>query len=159
MSMERIKPTRSGLFSIELLIAVGVFSLCAAICVGLFVRSEVMSQDSADLNRAVTEARSAAECFKAAGGDLEKTAELTGGSLEDGKLRLYYDQNWQKVGDCGTGVEMLFLLELLPETGTDFAAARLEISGPVAAGDLTANALPEGKCILSWNIAALEVAP
>ena len=79
MSMERIKPTRSGLFAIELLIAVGVFSLCAAICVDLFVRSEVMSQDSADLNRAVTEARSAAECFKAVGGDLEKTAELTGG--------------------------------------------------------------------------------
>ena len=37
MSMERIKPTRSGLFAIELLIAVGVFSLCAAICVGLFL--------------------------------------------------------------------------------------------------------------------------
>jgi hypothetical protein len=158
MNMERIKPTRSGLFAIELLIAVGVFSLCAAICVGLFVRSEVMSQDSADLNRAVTEARSAAECFKAVGGDLEKTAELTGGSLEDGKLRLYYDQDWQKVGSCGTGVEMLFLLELIPETGADFAAARLEISGPVAAGDLTADALPEGECILSWNIAALEVA-
>lgn len=81
MSMERIKPTRSGLFAIELLIAVGVFSLCAAICVGLFVRSEVMSQDSADLNRAVAEARSAAECFKAVGGDLEKTAELTGGQI------------------------------------------------------------------------------
>ena len=158
MNMERIKPTRSGLFAIELLIAVGVFSLCAAICVGLFVRSEVMSQDSADLNRAVTEARSAAECFKAVGGDLEKTAELTGGSLEDGKLRLYYDQDWQKVGGCGTGVEMLFLLELIPETGADFAAARLEISGPVAAGDLTADALPEGKRVLSWNIAALEVA-
>ena len=158
MNMERIKPTRSGLFAIELLIAVGVFSLCAAICVGLFVRSEVMSQDSADLNRAVAEARNAAECFKAVGGDLEKTAELAGGSLEDGKLRLYYDQDWQKVGGCGTGVEMLFLLELIPETGADFAAARLEISGPVAAGDLTADALPEGKRVLSWNIAALEVA-
>ena len=51
---ERIRPTKSGLFAIELLIAVGVFSLCAAICVGLFVRSEVMSQESADLTRAGT---------------------------------------------------------------------------------------------------------
>ena len=74
---ERIKPTKSGLFAIELLIAVGVFSLCAAICVGLFVRSEIISQDSADLNQAVTAARSASECFKAAGGDLQRTAELT----------------------------------------------------------------------------------
>ena len=65
---ERIKPTKSGLFAIELLIAVGVFSLCAAICVGLFVRSEIISQDSADLNQAVTAARSASECFKAAVG-------------------------------------------------------------------------------------------
>ena len=76
---ERIKPTRSGLFAIELLIAVGVFSLCAAICVGLFVRSEVMSQESADLTRAVSEARSVAECFKAAGGDLERRRSSPGG--------------------------------------------------------------------------------
>ena len=161
MSMrERIKPTRSGLFAIELLISIGVFSLCAAICVGLFVRSEVISQTSADLSRAVSEARSAAECYKAAGGNLEKMADLTGGTLENGTLRLYYDQDWQKVGDCGTGVELLFLLELIPElpAETGLAAARLEISGPVAAGDLTADALPEGECILSWNIAALEVA-
>ena len=87
---ERIKPTKSGLFAIELLIAVGVFSLCAAICVGLFVRSEIISQDSADLNQAVTAARSASECFKAAGGDLERTAELTGGEVSNGVLFLEF---------------------------------------------------------------------
>ena len=92
MNMERVKPTRSGLFAIELLIAVGVFSLCAAICVGLFVRSEVMSQDSADLNRAVSEARSAAECFKAAGGDLERTAQLTGGQMMGDTVCVSYDE-------------------------------------------------------------------
>ena len=141
MSMrERIKPTRSGLFAIELLISIGVFSLCAAICVGLFVRSEVISQTSADLSRAVSEARSAAECYKAAGGNLEKTADLIGGTLENGTLRLYYDQDWQKAGDCGTGVELLFLLELIPElpAETGLAAARLKISGPAAAEDLPA---------------------
>ena len=94
---ERIRPTRSGLFAIELLIAVGIFSLCAAICVGLFVRSEIMSQDSADLDRAVTEARSAAECFKAAGGDLEETARLTGGELAQDVLHLRYDENFELV--------------------------------------------------------------
>ena len=126
----------------------------AAICVGLFVRSEVISQTSADLSRAVSEARSAAECYKAAGGNLEKMADLTGGTLENGTLRLYYDQDWQKVGDCGTGVELLFLLELIPElpAETGLAAARLEISGPAAAEDLLAEP------ILSWEIAALEVA-
>ena len=109
MSMERIKPTRSGLFAIELLIAVGVFSLCAAICVGQFVRSEVMSQDSADLNRAVAEARSAAECFKAVGGDLEKTAELTGGRVNLGPGTLYgainslLEKGWISLYSAETG--------------------------------------------------------
>ena len=88
---ERIKPTRSGLFAIELLIAVGVFALCAAICVGLFVRAEVMSRDSAGLDRAVIEARNAAECFKAACGDMEETARLTGGELAGDTLLLRYD--------------------------------------------------------------------
>ena len=78
----------------------------------------------------------------------------SGGTLENGTLRLYYDQDWQKAGDCGTGVELLFLLELIPElpAETGLAAARLKISGPAAAEDLPAEP------ILSWEIDALEVA-
>ena len=137
MSMERIKPTRSGLFAIELLIAVGVFSLCAAICVGLFVRSEVMSQDSADLNRAVAEARSAAECFKAVGGDLEKTAELTGGEVLDG--------------------DALFI-----EFGgfLDYTRALLEVKRYTrAGGETTGESLLLWDIAALWDIEALEVAP
>lgn len=162
MSMEeRIRPTRSGLFSIELLIAVGVFSLCAAICVGLFVRAEVISQNSADLNRAVTEARSMAERFKAAGGDLRRTAELTGCALEDNRLLVVYDQDWQSVGDCGTGVEALFLLELAPQEADGFAGAHLLVKGPMAAESLEVShiAEQEGAILVSWDIAALEVTP
>ena len=166
---ERIKPTRSGLFAIELLIAVGVFSLCAAICVGLFVRSEIMSQDSADLNRAVSEARSVADCFKAAGGDLEKTAELTGGVVEDGRLRLLYDGSWQKSGDCGMGMDTVFLLEVQPEDlsllsgeHSGYTAAALYVAGPFVVESLEKEDFPEAEIeselILAWEIAALEVA-
>ena len=130
---ERIKPTRSGLFAIELLISVGIFTLCAAICVGLFVRSELMSQDSADLNRAVTEARSVAECFKAAGGDLEQTAELTGGALEGDRLFLRYDGNFE------------LTLQAAPENGYTSAVLSVKRSDT-------------GEELLMWDIAALEVA-
>lgn len=162
MSMEeRMRPTRSGLFSIELLIATGVFSLCAAICVGLFVRSEVISQRSADLNRAVTEARNMAECFKAAGGDLRRTAELTGTVLEsENRLTALYDQDWQPVaGDCGTGIESLFLLELTRQEADGFASAELRVTGPVKAESLLVSDVlaQEGEALVSWNIAALEV--
>lgn len=153
---ERIKPTRSGLFAIELLIAVGVFSLCAAICVGLFVRSEVMSQDSADLNRAVNEARSAADCFKAAGGDLEKTAALTGGEVLSGDtLFVAFDENWRKLpaGEQGA-FELTISRELLPAgESLPYAGALLEVRRCIRAEEKTT-----GESILIWNIAALEVA-
>ncbi len=151
MSMERIKPTRSGLFAIELLIAVGVFSLCAAICVGLFVRSEVMSQDSANLNRAVAEARSAAECFKAVGGDLEKTAELTGGQISgDTTLFISYDQSWHKL-DAGAESAFDITLTLRPEGG--YTGASLSVQRYDRTEKETT-----GTTILFWEIAALEVA-
>ena len=130
---ERIKPTRSGLFAIELLIAVGVFSLCAAICVGLFVRAEVMSRDSADLNRAVTEARNAAECFKAAGGDLEETARLTGGELAGDVLLLRYDGELE--------------LTLTPARENGYISAVLSVKRTGTNED-----------ILVWDIAVLEAA-
>lgn len=151
MNMERIKPTRSGLFAIELLIAVGVFSLCAAICVGLFVRSEVMSQDSTDLNRAVAEARSAAECFKAVGGDLEKTAELTGGQISgDTTLFISYDQSWHKL-DAGAESAFDITLTLRPEGG--YTGASLSVQRYDRTEKETT-----GTTILFWEIAALEVA-
>lgn len=171
---ERIRPTKSGLFAIELLIAVGIFSLCAAICVGLFVRAEVMSQDAADLNRAVSAARSAAECYKAVGGDLDRTAELTGGRVEKGRLVLAYDQDWQPLGECATGELRLFLLELTPREAEGYAAAELRVTGPLTEESFLIEdvlekegeallswdvASREGETILSWDIGALEVRP
>ena len=145
---ERIKPTRSGLFAIELLIAVGIFSLCAAICVGLFVRAEVMSRDSADLNRAVTEARSAAECFKAAGGDLAETARLMGGELAGGKLYLEYDGNWNKLAPGTAGA---YELQLLATPGDGYRSASLTVKRyDVRDG------FDPGESILAWEIAVLE---
>ena len=128
---ERIQPTRSGLFAIELLIAVGIFSLCAAICVGLFVRAEVMSRDSADLTRAVAEARSAAECFKAAGGELEETARLTGGELAGDTLLLRYDEDFE--------------LTIAPVREDGYISAVLSVRRTDTGAD-----------ILVWDIAVLE---
>lgn len=154
---ERIKPTKSGLFAIELLIAVGIFSLCAAVCVGLFVRSEIISQDSADLNQAVTAARGAAECFKAAGGDLERAAELSGGELSGGELSgadtlfLEFDDAWQQLpaGEAGT-FELTMTLQT-PESDA-YSSALLEVKRYTRSDGETV-----GEGLLLWNVAALEV--
>lgn len=155
---ERVRPTKTGLFMTELLICVGVFSLCAAVCVGLFVKSEVMSQDSASLNQAVIAAKNAAECYKAAGGELERAAELAGGQLEDGVLRIWYDQNWQALGDCGMDVTEIFLLALEPQAESP-ARASLRVWGPLTVRGGCTQEEMDALEILSWNIAALEVRP
>ena len=128
---ERIRPTKSGLFAIELMIAVGVFVFCAAICLGIFAKAEVMSRDSADLNRAVNEARNAAECFKVANGDLQYTAELCGGHYDDGGVTVVHPD---------------FSLRLVPLPADGYAA-----------GELTA--FTETQTLLRWTVAALPEAP
>ena len=154
---ERIRPTKAGRFAIELLIAVGIFSLCAAICMGLFVRSEVMSQEAADLNRAVSAARSAAECYKAAGGDLEKTAELTGGGVLDaGTLFIEFDESWQPLpsGEAGDFELTIALDQTTDGQDIGYASALLEVKRYTRTGrEAVAEAL------LLWDIAALEVRP
>lgn len=157
MGEERIRPTRSGLFMIELLIAVGVFTLCAAICVGLFVRSEVMSRESADLTRAVAEARNVSECWKATGGDSDKTAELCGGTAGvGGRILLRYDGDWNKMesGDYGE----TFQLYLTPNSATnaEFGTGFPDEPGMAAA---VVSVVREGSTrLLSWDVVALEAA-
>lgn len=128
---ERIRPTKSGLFSIELLICVGVFAFCASVCMGIFVRAELMSRESEELNQAVSEARSLAERWKAAGGDLERTAALGGGRVEDGTLILQRER---------------LVLRLTPEEGTLTASCdgRVLLDWTVAALPRTADAADAG---------------
>ena len=128
---ERIRPSKSGLLSIELLICVGVFAFCAAVCTGILVRAELISRDSAELNRTVYAARNVAECYLAAGGSLERTAELCGGGLENGTLVSEAD-----------GV----ILRLSPEPAKDVVAGRL-------------TAVRGSDTLLTWRIAVPEVQP
>ena len=86
-----MQPTKSGLFSIELLLCVGVFVFCAAVCTGIFVRAEMTSRESAELNSAVSEARNLAELFQASGGSLDEVRAHSGGSLDGGGLVLSRD--------------------------------------------------------------------
>ena len=143
-----VRSSHSSLFAIELLSAAGVFILCASICIGLFVRAEIISASSADLNRAVEESRNAAECWKAAKGDLAAAAALCGGEPAEDALRLYYDKDWTR---CSAEARDGFQITVLPQpSGDGFRLA-----------DITASAAgkPE-EPILSWRVAALtEVTP
>lgn len=84
--------SKSGLFLMELMIAVLFFGLCAGVCLSMFAKAHQMSVRSQDLTRALNAAQQAAECFKE---DTDKIPELLGGyELEDGLYAIYYDDNW-----------------------------------------------------------------
>ena len=141
---ERIRPSRSGLLAIEVTVAVGVFALCAAVAIGLLVRAELLSRESSELTHAVSQARNAAECYKAAGGDLEETARLLGVRGGEDELRLVYDSDWLLRSE---EEPMAYALTLTPLDTPDAAGLReaaLTVSGE------------EGAPLLTWTVAAWE---
>jgi len=75
----KTKGSASGMFLIEILLALLIFAIASAICLQVFVTSHQIAADSNTLNRAVVAAQNGAECFKAAGGDLKETAKLLSG--------------------------------------------------------------------------------
>ncbi len=140
MERERVRPTATGLFMIELLIAVGIFALCAAVCLGLFAKAETVSQYCADQDRAVEAARSAAAVFRLCGwGD--DLPELSGGSEENGSLTIHYDEDWRPAEG-----ESAYSLTLTPVPETPCPEAELRVIRR------------DGTELLCWRVAALEAA-
>ena len=141
---ERIRPSRSGLIAIEITVAVGVFALCAAISIGLLVRAELLSRDSAELTQAVSQARNAAECYKSTGGNLDETARLLGGEAGEAGARLCYDGDWTLQPKAETAAHVLELIPLDPPEAEGLQEAELTVTGR------------EGEVLLSWTVAAWE---
>ena len=87
----------SSIFLIELVIVILIFSLCAAITMRVFAGAHQMTRESEALSRGVIAAQSAAECYKAASGDTERTAMLAGGVQDGDTVRIYYGSDWSRV--------------------------------------------------------------
>lgn len=69
----------SSLFLLELILAVLFFSVASALCIQIFTKAHLMSQDARDLNFAVNEISSMAE-------------QMSDGTLQDAAA--YYDSSY-----------------------------------------------------------------
>ncbi len=95
--MHKRKASKSTLLLMELVMVIFVFALCAAVCLSLFGAAQKMTADSNHLNHAVTVSRTAANCYKAANGDLQQTAylmDVPADFTEPLQLTVYYDKHW-----------------------------------------------------------------
>ena len=87
---------------IEQLIVIAVFAICAVTCISILASSFFMAHDSSDTSRALIEAQSSAEFFKATGGDFGAVADMAGGSVSVDEsqrvlVSVFYDRQWQVV--------------------------------------------------------------
>lgn len=106
--------SRNSLFFIELIISIFFFILVAAVCLQLFVKSHILSQQSMESTHAIHWCQNVAEIFLGHNGDFTKVKDyfassdaiLRNSSLSldtlvsaDDILLLYLDQNWTICSD------------------------------------------------------------
>jgi len=106
--------SKSTLFLIEQLIVIAVFAICAAACISIFTAAYFYTNDSAAASKAIVKAESAAEVFKATGGNVAVAADILGGTTlsTDSGMIVYYDKEWQI---CGI-IDASYLLSLVTDT-------------------------------------------
>ncbi len=114
-------PSKTPLFLMEIVIMLLVFSLSAAVCLQIFVGARGISEESRRLDRAVLEAQTAAEYWKATGGDLDETAALMHTQAGNDGFSVFYEEEWMHLEfvcerkkadiDVLQGEEVIFSLE------------------------------------------------
>lgn len=107
--------TKSRLFLLELMIDLLFFCICGAVCLAVFAHAHGLSVSSGELSNAVLKAESAAEDYRAAGGDVQRVAQRLGAQADDEILQLYYDARWQP-----TDGEAAYVLTLQQREGTQW---------------------------------------
>lgn len=120
---------------IELVVAVLLFSLASAVCVKIFASAKLISDDGAALSMAITTAQSAAECFKASGGDTDETAGLIGGVRKESGFEAFYDNDWNTV-ESGEARYVL-LGEITQEDGLSICKITVTTDGGDGIYDIT----------------------
>lgn len=103
--MQRSKMTT---LLLELTLMLLVFSLCSGICLRVFASAREMSASSAKLSWAASWAQSAAQAYKASGGDAKSAAAFLGAGETDRGFALFLDCDWQRA-DSSSGVYLLTL--------------------------------------------------
>ena len=106
--------SKSPLALMEQVIMVLVFALAAALCLRVFVFSELASTRNEAVDRAVVECQNAAEFLKSTGLPADEAQkELSsrmGGTVSQGLLQICYDENWNVIPE--NNEDCVYVLEV-----------------------------------------------
>ena len=116
---------KTSLFLIEMLISIFVFSIASAVCIQLFVKSHLLSQESIDLQQATLQAQNLAESFYADPPTDIATKEV-----------YYYNTDWQPVESKS---ESVYTAEIYSQPdlsiNSDMSYATIKISKVTSSGN------------------------
>ena len=120
------KNSSSSLFLMELIIAILFFSLTSTVCIQLFVKAHLLTEESVNINQSILWTQNLAEGFLNSGGDLAGMKELFDQKLELGEdhISLYFDNDWNPVAAGADNARYEVTLQLT-ETGDSLVKARI----------------------------------
>jgi len=133
--------SKSTLFLTAQLNVLAVFAICAAACISILTVSFFFATDSQASGNAILKAETAAELYKATGGDIYMIAEFLGGVIEsggDGHPRavyaaVYYNQAWQISNEATAS----FVLRI-NSIGTTYSSLGIKLeTGSITVGRVT----------------------
>lgn len=98
--MTKYLKSKTSLFLMELIITILLFAACGAVCVRLFVTSYVMTQDTVELNEAVSIAQGFAEVMRGTDGDIDSVLEHYPRAVRGGEgfFEVFYDEDFEICG-------------------------------------------------------------
>ncbi len=87
-----MQQSKSKLFLIELIIIILFFAIASAVCMNIFARGKLYSDQSTQTTMAALLCQQVAETFKGTNGDEHALAQQLGATDKDGRLVVEYDE-------------------------------------------------------------------
>ena len=121
--------SKSPLALMEQVIMVLVFALAAALCLRVFVFSELASTRNEAVDRAVLECQNAAEFLKSTGLAVDEAqaelADRMGGTVSQGLLQVCYDEVWDVIPENGDDCVYVLDVQGIPAEVDGLARVRI----------------------------------
>lgn len=117
--MNRRTSSKTSLFLMELIIAIMFFSLASAVCVRLYSSAHKLSEDSINLNNALTWSQNLSEAFYGSNGQIKEMEKLypqafvTADDSDNDKVAvvLFFNEDWEIDEQGLTGAAFEAILE------------------------------------------------
>lgn len=118
------RSSHSGLFLLEIILAILAFAVVSAICLQLFVKAHTLAQDTKDLDMAVREASSVASVLTQTETPMESLKALYPYAKIEESARsaiLYYDAEYQPCAQEAAVYQLQILASLLDTQTTAYS--------------------------------------